>query len=80
MNTYRMREFIPPADGRSVVIDTSAGVVLGARPGLEHFAEAITPILPHVDGIVTSPGHARHLVHRTRHDAALLVRADWTNS
>ncbi len=80
MNSYRLREFIPPADGRSVVIDTSAGLVLGARPGLERFAEAITPVLPHVDGIVTSPGHARYLAQRTRQDAALLVRADWTNS
>jgi putative autoinducer-2 (AI-2) aldolase len=80
MNMYRLREFIPPADGRSVVIDTSAGLVLGALPGLERFADAITPILPHVDGVVTSPGHARYLAQRTRQDAALLVRADWTNS
>jgi putative autoinducer-2 (AI-2) aldolase len=79
MNMYRLREFIPPADGRSVVIDTSAGLALGALPGLERFGEAITPILPHVDGVVTSPGHARYLAQRTRQDAALLVRADWTN-
>ena len=79
MNMYRLREFIPPTDGRSVVIDTSAGLMLGALPGLERFADAITPILPHVDGVVTSPGHARYLAQRTRQDAALLVRADWTN-
>ena len=29
---------------------------------------------------MTSPGHARYLAQRTRQDAALLVRADWTNS
>jgi DhnA family fructose-bisphosphate aldolase class Ia len=80
MNMYRLREFIPPADGHSLVIDTSAGLVLGALPGLERFADAITPLLPHVDGVVTSPGHARYLAPRTRQDAALLVRADWTNS
>jgi DhnA family fructose-bisphosphate aldolase class Ia len=80
MNMYRLREFIPPADGCSLVIDTSAGLVLGTLPGLERFADAITPILPHVDGVVTSPGHARYLAQRTREDAALLVRADWTNS
>ena len=80
MNTYRLREFVNPADQRSLIVDTSTGLVLGVRPGLEHFAEAVTPILPHVDGIVTSPGQSRVLAHRTRQDAALLVRADWTNA
>lgn len=80
MNVYRLREFVNPSDGRSLVIDVSAGLVLGVRPGLERFASAITPVLPVVDGIVTSPGQARHLVNRTRQDAALLVRADWTNA
>jgi DhnA family fructose-bisphosphate aldolase class Ia len=75
-----LREFIKPADGRSVIVDTSAGLVLGARPGLEHFGQAVTPILPLVDGIVTGPGQARYLVNRTREDAALLIRADWTNA
>jgi DhnA family fructose-bisphosphate aldolase class Ia len=75
-----LREFVNPADRRSLIVDTSAGLVLGTRPGLEHFAEAVTPILPHVDGVVTSPGQARRLMHRTRQDAALLVRADWTNA
>jgi DhnA family fructose-bisphosphate aldolase class Ia len=80
MNMYRLREFVNPADGRSLVVDTSAGLALGARPGLEHFGEAVTPVLPYVDGVVTSPGQARYLGQRTRRDAALLIRADWTNS
>ena len=80
MNTYRIREFVNPADQRSLVVDTSAGMVLGARPGLERFGAATKPILPHVDGIVTSPGQARYLNQRTRQDAALLIRTDWMNS
>lgn len=77
---YRINEFVSPADRRSLVIDTSAGLALGALPGLEHFAEAVAPVLPLADGIVTSPGQARRLGNRTRTDAALLVRADWTNA
>ncbi len=77
---YRINEFVRPADKRSLVVDTSAGLALGALPGLERFAEAVAPILPLADGIVTSPGQARRLSGRTRTDAALLVRADWTNA
>ena len=77
---YRMSELLNPADGRSLVIDTSKGLVLGALPGLEHFTEAISPLLPLLDGIVTSPGQARKLGSRTRQEAALLIRADWTNA
>ncbi|OGO63742.1 MAG: hypothetical protein A2Z45_06750 [Chloroflexi bacterium RBG_19FT_COMBO_55_16] len=78
--SYRLREFINPADGRSLVVDASAGLVLGPLPGLEHFAEAMRPISHLVDGIVASSGQARHFTGRTRTDAALLVRADWTNA
>lgn len=77
---YRLREFINPADGHSLIIETSAGLSLGALPGLEYFSEAITPMLPLVDGVICSPGQARKLSGRTRQDAALLVRADWTNA
>jgi DhnA family fructose-bisphosphate aldolase class Ia len=77
---YRLKELLNPADGRSLVVDTSNGLVLGALPGLEHFAEVLNPLLPLLDGIVTSPGQARNLGPRTRQDAALLVRADWTNA
>ncbi len=69
-----------PVDQRSLIVDTSAGMVLGVRPGMEHFGKAITAVLPQVDGVVTGPGHARYLAQRTRLDAALLIRADWTNS
>jgi putative autoinducer-2 (AI-2) aldolase len=77
---YRMSELLDPADGRSLVVDTSQGLVLGALPGLEHFEEAVRPLLPLLDGILTSPGQARLLGSRTRQDAALLIRADWTNA
>lgn len=78
--SYRLREFIPPADGRSLVVDTSAGLSLGALPGLEHFANAVRPVLALVDGLVASPGQARRLLDRTQRDAAILARADWTNA
>ena len=78
--SYRLREFISPVDGRSLVVDASAGLSLGVLPGLEHFAEAVKPLLPLADGIVASPGQAGRLAGRSRTDAALLVRADWTNA
>jgi DhnA family fructose-bisphosphate aldolase class Ia len=78
--SYHLREFINPTTNRSLVADTSNGLVLGALPGLEHFGEAVSPLLTLLDGIVTSPGQARNLGTRTRQEAALLVRADWTNA
>ena len=77
---YRLREFINPVDHHSLIVDSSAGLSLGSLPGLEHFSEAVGPVLPLLDGIVTSPGQARRLFQRTRQDAALLVRGDWTNA
>jgi DhnA family fructose-bisphosphate aldolase class Ia len=77
---YRLRELLNPVDGHSLVADTSNGLVLGTLPGLEHFSEAIHPLLPLLDGIVTSPGQARNLGARTQQEAALLVRADWSNA
>jgi DhnA family fructose-bisphosphate aldolase class Ia len=47
---------------------------------LEHFADSVRPFLPLLDGIVTSPGQARSLGARTRQEAGLIVRADWTNA
>jgi len=78
--TYRLKEFINPADGRSLIVDASAGLSLGPLPGLEQFAPAVQQVLPHVDGLVTSPGQMNNITGRTRSDAALLVRADWTNA
>lgn len=78
--SYRLREFINPVDRHSLIVETSGGLSLGPLPGLEHYSKAVTPILPKVDGVVTSPGQARKLSGRTRQDAALLVRADWTNA
>jgi len=82
MNTklYRLQELINPVTGRSLVVDTSNGLSLGAIPGLTHFEEALGPILPLADSIVISPGKGRALGTRSRQDAALLVRADWTNA
>lgn len=77
---YRMSELFDPGDGHSLVVDTSRGLVLGALPGLERFEKAIPPLLTLLDGIVTSPGQARLLESRTRQEAALLIRADWTNA
>lgn len=77
---YRLKELFNPTNGRSLILDASNGLALGALPGLEHFKAALKPLLPWLDGVVTSPGQARHLGSRTRQEAALLVRADWTNA
>lgn len=78
--TYRLREFIDPLDAHSLIVDSSAGLELGSLPGLEHYPEDVTGLLPFMDGIVTSPGQARRLPQRNRGDAALLVRGDWSNA
>ena len=77
---YRKKEFFNPADQRSLIVDTSAGLSLGPLPGLESFKQAVKPILHLVDGVVTSPGQAQVLSGRTHQDTALLVRTDWTNA
>ena len=77
---YRLREFINPADGHSLVIDASAGLSLGPLPGLEQFVHSAQEVLPIVDGLVASPGQVDNLLGRTRKDAAVIVRADWTNA
>ena len=77
---YRLGELLNPDDGRSLVVDTSNGMIFGVLPGLEHFGKAVLPMLPLLDGIVTSPGQAGNLGTRTRQDAALIVRGDWTNA
>jgi DhnA family fructose-bisphosphate aldolase class Ia len=76
---YRLKEFLPASGKSALLVDTSAGLTLGALPGLEDFEKALRPILTMVEGVVCSPGQLRRLGNRTRHDAALLVRMDWTN-
>jgi DhnA family fructose-bisphosphate aldolase class Ia len=77
---YRLRDIVRPEDGRTFIVDVSGGLVLGALPGLEDFAEATRPLLPVVDGLVCSPGQLRRIANRTRGEASLLVRMDWTNT
>jgi DhnA family fructose-bisphosphate aldolase class Ia len=77
---YRQNEFIRPDNGRSLLLDASAGLSLGPLPGLEHFTESVDPVLSLVDGIVCSPGFMRKLNTRTRLSAGVLVRMDWTNT
>ena len=77
---YRLREFIRPEDGHSLIVDTSGGLALGVLPGLGNFGAAARSILPVVDGLVCSPGQLRRITDRTRGEASLLVRMDWTNT
>jgi DhnA family fructose-bisphosphate aldolase class Ia len=77
---YRLREFIHPVDGRSLVVDTSAGMALGALPGLEDYESTVRAALPAADGLVCSPGQLRRLQRRSMHEAGLLMRMDWTNT
>ncbi len=76
----RMKEFFNGADSRSLILDASAGMVLGVLPGLEDFAAALYPSLPLVDGVVCAPGQLRRLEGRTMQEAGLLMRMDWNNS
>jgi DhnA family fructose-bisphosphate aldolase class Ia len=71
---YRLKELFNSIDGRSLILDTSQGLVRGVLPGLEHYREALTPLLGWLDG-----GQARTLGAHTSREAALLLRADWTN-
>jgi DhnA family fructose-bisphosphate aldolase class Ia len=75
---YRIKEFLPGSP--ALLVDVSASLSLGALPGLEDFEQAIRPILPEVEGVICSPGQLRRLERRTREEAALLVRMDWTNT
>jgi len=77
---YRLREIFPAPPKHALILDASAGLSLGALPGLEDFGAGVTPVLPWLDGMVCSPGQLRRLKNRTRADAALLVRVDWTNT
>jgi DhnA family fructose-bisphosphate aldolase class Ia len=76
----RMKEFFPDTGRQALLLDASAGLSLGALPGLENFAEDLQPVLPYLDGLVCSPGQILRLGNRTSIDAALLVRMDWTNT
>ena len=77
---YRLREFIRPEDQHGLIVDASGGLALGALPGLEDFGAAARSVLSVVDGLVCSPGQLRRISDRTRGEASLLVRMDWTNT
>jgi DhnA family fructose-bisphosphate aldolase class Ia len=77
---YRLDEFLSTTDRRGLVVDTSAGMVLGALPGLEDYETAVRRVLPAADGLVCSPGQLRRLEGTVKQDAGLLVRIDWTNT
>lgn len=78
--SYRLQELFNPDDQRSLILDTSAGLSLGAVKGLENFKNSVEALLPLLDGIITSPGQSRNISDRTKHHASLLIRADWTNA
>jgi len=78
--TYRLNEFIRPADRRTLILDSSAGLALGVLPGLEDYPAVLKGVLPLLDGVVCSPGQIGRLNGRNRADAALLVRMDWSNT
>ncbi len=77
---FRLNEFIAQSDQRSLIVDTSAGIELGALPGLEDYSQAVRPLLSLADGVVCSPGQMRRLTSATHKDAGLLMRMDWSNT
>jgi DhnA family fructose-bisphosphate aldolase class Ia len=66
-------------NGRTLIIDTSAGLSLGSLPGLEDFENGVRPFFPFADILVCSPGQLRHLDQGTSDQPSLFVRMDWTN-
>ena len=77
---YRLQYFIDKTDQHALLVDTSAGLSLGALPGLENFAQSVGAILPLADGVVCSPGQITKLGPLQRQHAGLLVRMDWNNT
>ena len=77
---YRLQAFIRSADRRSLIVDTSAGLSLGALPGLEHYVQSVSPMLSMVDGVVCSPGQIGKFGVLKKEAAGLLVRMDWSNT
>lgn len=77
--THRLQNFLQ-MERRCLLLDASAGLSLGALPGLENFSAAIQPILPLADGVVCSPGQISKLGSLQKTDAGLLVRMDWNNT
>jgi len=75
----QIKKFLPPHNRYSLLLDTSAGLVLGALPGLEDFGASVSSVLSCLDGLVCSPGQLRRL-GSTGADTALLARMDWTNT
>ena len=77
---YRLQTFIKSSDRNNLIVDASAGLILGVLPGLEDFPQVIHKIMPYVEGVVCSPGQIRKIDGMTKEDAGLLVRVDWHNT
>lgn len=77
---YRLQEFLPNQGRCALLLDTSAGLSLGALPGLEDFAGGVKPMRRLVTGLVCSPGQLGKLGSAQKEDAGLLVRMDWSNT
>jgi DhnA family fructose-bisphosphate aldolase class Ia len=77
---YRFKSFLRSDHRPILLLDVSAGLSLGALPGLERFDRAVKPLLRLVSGLVSSPGQIGKLGPLTQEDAGLLVRMDWNNT
>lgn len=77
---FRVKDFLRPRNQPALVVDTSAGLSLGAQPGLEDFSTSVKTILTRVSGLVCSPGQISKLGLLRKEDAGLLVRMDWSNT
>lgn len=65
---------------RGVILDASSSLSLGPLPGLEQLSTAVTPLLPLLDGLITSPGQVRRFTSQIHAQTTQWVRADWTNA
>ncbi|HLO32091.1 MAG TPA: hypothetical protein VK249_23270 [Anaerolineales bacterium] len=80
MYDNRLKEFLSGSRHPGLFLDTSAGLALGALPGLEDLRKAILPVLPGLEGLICSPGQLRRLASLTDSRTAVFVRVDWTNT
>lgn len=76
----RLNEFLPSTQRPVLVADVSAGLSVGALPGLENFSQGVKPILNKISGLVCSPGQISRVIPLHKGDAGLLVRMVWNNT
>lgn len=79
--TIRFGDLFNPDDRRCLGVDTSVAASVGAVSGLENFRSSINDITRICDAVIVNPGQLEHHAEMLggSHQAAPIVRLDWTN-